>query len=412
MLGKLLKLSFALILLAVVASLYHFNSQEVLITYGPDSSLQTRLAHVLLFTFLAGIIVASLFALFFGFLNKLKMRNLRKEIDRLNEDKKLASDAREAMALNDLESARNILAKIIQRSPEDLAARVLLARTFQREGDTKAALGVLRQARAEQKKNGELLILGAELNSALGNETAAYDNAAMILESQPRNAHALRDLVDRSLRLSRPDDAVEHQEQLVKLLSGEEYTAARDRLTELRVEAVVQRHSGDPERLRTELESLLKQNRKSETALEALASVEEAAGNQELAAKLLKKAFSLNYNPRHLKAVSELWIKAQKPSRAVEDVSQAVISAEKKQDIPAARLVYVRLLLELEMNEAARAEFERLEASEAGWRHQPGYALIKSEILRREGKNEEASSLLAETVSAGESPARNPAVRH
>src|SRR5690606_11124128 len=119
---------------------------------------------------------------------------------------------------------------------DDMEARVLLAETYRREGDLNAALRVLEDARMEQKRNPELLLQAADINEQQLNYTAAYDNTALVLKLSPKNHGVLERLVGYCRRLERYDEAIAHQEQVLKLTSGADYEREQDRLAHLELE--------------------------------------------------------------------------------------------------------------------------------------------------------------------------------
>lgn len=401
MVRKILVIAFLLFIVAAVLYVYYLNSQTVKLAYSSSGSFEHPLGILAIGIFVAGALFASLFAMFFGFKLRWATNRLEKQQRLLKDHRKLLADARGQLALGDFSGAQGALAKIIQRDPDDVIARVLLAETFRRRNDPDAALNVLEQARIEQKKNVELLLLASDVNSELGNHTAAYDNAALILKLKPKNRFSLERLVHSCVALGRLDDAIEYQQQLVKVLSGDEYTQAQDGVAHLQTLAAVKRAGGDKAKLRAEIESVLRNHRDHPHALSLLAELEYEDGNRDSATKLLKKLFQLTGEVIHLECIAALWLRAEEPAKALSSVRSALATVTKRQPHPEGQLFIANLLLHLEMVDEAKVEFSEVERLVD---NVPQLAsavmLFKSKLLKRLGKESEALSLFFDSFEA------------
>lgn len=401
MVRKILIIAFLLSVVFSVLYIYYLNSEVVTLSYSSAGNIKQPIGILVIGVFIVGALFASIIAMFFGIKLRWATKRLEKQQRMLLEHRKSLADARGQLALGDFSGAQNALAKIIQRDPDDVIARVLLAETFRRQNNLEAALNVLEQARIEQKKNAELLLLASDVNAELGNHTAAYDNAALILKLKPRNRFALERLVESCVSLGRLEDAIEYQQQLVKVLSGDEYTQAQENVAQLRTLEAVKRADGDPAELRKEVEGVLRNHRDHPHALSLLAELDQSEGDRESATKLLKKLFQLTKEVIHLECIAAIWLRAEEPAKALSNVRAALSSVTKREAHPEGQLFLANLLLHLEMVDQAKAEFAELEPQlEASNHLAPAAMLFKTKLLKRLGKADEALGIFFDSFEA------------
>ena len=293
MLKKLSLLLFTVVVVTLVSFMFLHNQDSVTVTYAPGKTISGQIALILIYAFALGVLVSTIVAFILGAKLRLRNRKLFRQVKVTQDHMKQIEDARGQLALGDYVGAQEQLSRIIQKDPDNIAARIELAETHQRRGDLAGALHVLDQARIEQKKNVELLLKASEINAALGNHTAEFDNAALILQIKPRSRFALERVIASSVQLGRLDEAIAYQGELARTLSGDEYSAAQVRLAELELRRAVRDGQSDTGSLRKGLETVLRNHRDFPPALNLLAEVELADNNADAAVKLWKKSFAL-----------------------------------------------------------------------------------------------------------------------
>ncbi|MCB0322678.1 MAG: DUF1049 domain-containing protein, partial [Bdellovibrionales bacterium] len=390
--GRIVKLLVLLLIAAAVSYVFYLNPGPVEVTYRPGVSWRLPLALVLIATFFVGVLLTALFAFAIGIKLQFATWRVNRRAQQTKDHHDLIGEARAELALGNFGAARALFQKVIQRDADDLEARVLLAESYRREGEDRAALRILEEARMEQRQNPELLLLASDLNEKLGNPTAAHDNAALVYKVAPRNPMVLARLVHTCGQLGRFDEAVSYQEQLVKLLSGDPYQHAQEHLAGLKLRRALAAPTESAETLRATLNDILKQHRDFVPALAELAAMECDALHFEEATKFWLRAFEASKNPLYLERIASMWIHADEPSRAVATVRNTLHPRGAKAPLSAAgQIFFVNLLLHLEMIDEARKEFERLKAIPlADEELRAAFALVKARILEREGRVDEA----------------------
>ena len=177
--GKTLSVFILLTVIAVAISyIFYFNPQPVVVHYKADGTMEYPLALILISSFAAGgllmLAITCLVAIRLKFIN----RQVVKQKDAMSSHRDLIAQGRGFLALGNTSKARDIFKKIIKKDDKDVVARLMLAKTYERAGEAKEALAVLDKARREKVYNVELLLEASDMNAEMGNNTAAYDNAA------------------------------------------------------------------------------------------------------------------------------------------------------------------------------------------------------------------------------------------
>ncbi len=388
--GKIIKLLIVLLLTAIVSYVFYLNPAPAQVFYKPAGSWSLPMALILITTFFLGVLVTALFAFVIGVRIQLHTWKISKKHKQTIDHHQLIAGARGELALNNFNSARGLFQKIINTDPDDIEARVLLAETYRRDGELKEALRVLEEARVEDKKNVELLLAAAEINEQLGNDTAAFDNAAMVLKLSPKNTFALKRLVSDCERLNRFEEAVTYQEQLLRLIPREEYDEEQKRLAELELRKA--RKLTPKGKLVAALEEILKRHRDFTEAKAALAALQCDALELDSASKLWSKCFAESGDPTYLERIASMWIHADDPSRAVASVRNALLQKGPKSDIDvAAQVFFISLLLRLEIVDEAKSEFEKLRSvSLVDDEVRKAHTVIKARLLQKDGREDEA----------------------
>lgn len=298
---------FIILALIIGAALYVTlsNSEPATLKLGPTLQVQAYAGVIYIGVFALGCIAASLVALFFGFKSYLRERKLRAAERSRQAFFDLFVKARSYMASGELAAARDIWEQILRHDQDNVIARVELSRCLEQNGDLREALRVLDSTRMSSKLNLEVLFRAAELNRKLGNNTAARDNLALVLDASP-NQFALEQARDLSEKMGHIDDALEYQYELEKSGSASDGLAqARVRLT---FESILQQHRSDAT-LREALIPFVRKNPTFVPALDRLAEIEVALGNIDPAAELLVKAAKASGGaPSRWHKVCDLWL--------------------------------------------------------------------------------------------------------
>jgi tetratricopeptide (TPR) repeat protein len=390
--GRVVKIVVLTLLVAgVVSYLYVLNPTSVQLTMMPGKTKELPLALVLIFTFGAGALLISLFVMIIGVKGWLYRRKEARRAELAESHKRLLVSARERAALGDYQSAAALLLKIVLKDPSDMVARIQLAEAYQKNGDLPTALKMLEEARVEQRQNVELLLLASDLNAAMGNQTAAHDNAALVLKLIPKNTFALSRLVASAASLKRYEEAAGYQRMLLKLSPGVDQSAAQSRLADLELKAALKNHTGNAEGLRKEVSDILRRHREFAPALETAAYLEEQDGRTDAATKLLCDAFQSSKNLRYLEKAAIIWLRAENPQKALSIVASALKKKDSECELIEGLLFHASLLLHLEMLDEASRELKKVRPETiTDEKTSAAYEVLHCRLLRREGKLDEA----------------------
>lgn len=395
--GRIIKLLFVLLIIGVVSYVFYLNPTPAEVKFGPNSFWRMPMALILIVTFCVGALTTAVFAFFVGI--KLRLRSWRenRQVEMVKNHVSLITMAREQLALGNLPAARTAFQKVIEKDPSDIPARVLLAKTYQREGKAKEALAVLENARIEQKSNIELLLAASDINSELGNETAAHDNAALVLKLAPKNRFALERLAKSAEKLSRFDEAISYQQQLIKASSSSEHAKREEDLAELKLQAAKAKHQEDHVQLQRTLEEIRHEHKHSPAVIDALAMNARALEDYDSASKLWLKLYQETTNVRCLAEIATTWLKAEEPGKAVAVVRNAISQKGAKTD---AKLFFVSLLIQLTMLGEAKQVFDQIDPAElTNQELRDDYSLLKATLLRHDGQLDQAIAELTALIA-------------
>ena len=305
----------------------------------------------------------------------------------------LIDRARSSLALGNFSEAESLFTKIINKDPNNIGARVALASTLEEMGKQSSALEVLDQARAEDKKNPELLLAAADLNALLGNHTAAYDNASMVLKMMPKNKFALERLAENCLPLEKFDEAAEYLRELIRLSTAEELELNQEKLAE--VEFMAAAKIEDDEEFRAKIKDIVNRHKNFTPALEALADVEADLNNHDKAESALLKAFAIEPEARLLEKIVQIWIKASNPKRAITTLEKVIKDLERNnKDTSPARYALSNAQFELENIEAAETALKPLLENSP----ENEIQVLEAKILARRGNKDLAFKKLVDII--------------
>lgn len=401
---KFLKLLVFILLSAVAAGfLFYLNPTPVTFKYWnkPEDFIERPLAFILLLSFFAGVILTTISA-FWGFAKyKIYIWQLHKSAQEISTANKLLSMAREDLALNNLNTARNTLQKIIDKDPRNIAAHIMLARTYQLENNFTLSLKILDEARSSNERNKELLLFAAELNESLENHTASIDNLVLALEVDPKSQTILRKLISNCQKLNKQEQALEFGKKLVKLADNyEEQQLLLEELAQLELNALKLKFSTTPAQLQTSINDLLKKHRNFAPALFELAIIEKHNFNFEAAISNLTKAFSLSPQIKYLEEICFILLGINQPDRTIALISNLLLNLEKSEGANStpfinAKIFFISLLIYVEHIQKAQTELNNLlksEATDQGIKEQIN--LLQAILEKKQGNEEKANQLL------------------
>lgn len=357
--------SLLITLLVVGAALYIvvLNRQSIDFYTSRGSAYSVTSGVLVLGSFAIGLLTASFFALLIGAKAQLREHRLKRKVRDQEGFYDEMIKARGAQAAGEWGNAIELWESAIRADPTDIIARIELSRCYENSGESRDALRVIDDARAREPNNIEVLYRAAELNSKLGNRTAALDNLVLILYQYP-SKRAASMAASLSEELGRVEDALEYHAQLTSLgYESEDSVTAVDRL---KFRQMVDSYNGDQQRLESELRNFVKR-KEFAPALEKLAEIQVAKGRQEEAADLLLRAAKQSGKAALWHRVSKIWLEAGVPARALAAARSATHGTTGQSRINAETNL-IRLQIAFGMLDEAKASLDSFEktAKEAG----------------------------------------------
>ncbi len=350
------------LLIALTLYITLTNSETATIKLGPDITVTTYAGVIYLGVFFLGCVLTAVVALFFGFKNYLRERKLRSAARSHQLFFELFLRARSFMASEEWGAARALWEQILHQDEENTIARVELATCIEHLGDTREALRVLDTMRASNHMNAAVLFKAVELNRKLGNNTAAKDNLALIVQEAPtkRALELARNIAE---ELGRIDDAMDYQRALEKIgYASEEMVEAKTRLSFEQLIKSVENESA----IRETLTIFVKKHPTYVPALERLAQLEISRSRLEEGAELLVRAAKLSEGDlTKWSTIIDLWLRsapgdfgrrAERALAAARSATQGLHGAKRLD----AEFVVAKTLLAVNRVEDARALLEGL----------------------------------------------------
>ncbi len=313
--------------MAAICYVFYFNPEDVEIIYAKAKSFKAPLALVLISTFFTGALVSLFFSVLNAMKFKIKNKKLIKQQKQTDQHIHLIDKARSSLALGNFEGAEKLFKKIISKDANNISARVGLSKTFLGRQNFEEALQTLEDARAEDKKNPELLLAAADLNARMGKHTAAYDNAALVLKMMPKNKYALQRLAEDCIPLERFDEATTHLRELVRLADSDELEEIQNQLAETEFFAALK--IDDDKEFKSKIKDITSRHKNYTRGILELAEIEEKEKNFDKAEKLYIKAFKIDNDQEHIKSISSMWINNDKPQKAISTLEKLIKEANK-----------------------------------------------------------------------------------
>lgn len=369
MIKRLYRLILVLLILAVALWVVLLNKDSVTLNLGNGQTFASPLGAMIILVFSAGVLCTALVASLFGFKAYLRERGFLALERRRSEFSADCAKARSLTLSGQYTAARRLWESLCRREPSDVQSKLWLARTLDEDGNPFEALKTIDSARSFFPGDCEVLFRAAELNKRLGNKTAAVDNLALALSHQP-SEKAARDARNISVELGRLDDALEYNSQLEKL--GSERKELREFEAKIRflqiqnnplfsdLSAIGAENSSSD--YVSALKELVRDFPESNSALVAIAELEQKSGNFEQASQALIRAAISEQTVTAWRKPIDLWVAQKQPERAL-SVARLAIKEATLSDRPEFEILLAKLYLQLGMYSDARSLLDSLAKS-------------------------------------------------
>lgn len=385
----------AIVALAIILILQNSTGVDVVITDGLKLT-NINLGVVLIGSFILGVGVASLFAVYFSVINFFKIKKVEFEKKQKENFIKTIVQAREAFSEGNWQEAKAIWEGLKRKDTSRVLANIEISKSLEAEGNLKEALKVIDFARQASPNNSEVLFRASELNLALGNKTAALDNLALILSRKSNQKAAL---LARKLSedLNKIEDAIEYNQKAIESGSLSDYQEAKERL-EFKKLIKDFGSDSDVETIKKSLNKFLKKNPKNIDAIITLADLEKNTNNLDKAGELLYRASNINNSAQLWHLAIKLWIDSGNPDKALTTAKNALKSTTGRDRLNA-ELDLIRVYLTLNKLEDAKTHLDgfknlteevEVEVDEEISRN---YLTLRGLCLNRVGEDKEARKI-------------------
>ena len=356
MISKINKFIVAFVIIGLLLYVMLLNRESIVVTIAPGKQITAITGAVLIVVFLLGILAAALVGLFFGIRAYFREKRLKGQEKRREEFYQSILKARGYLQTKEWGRARAEWERLVRKDPSNIIARVELSRSLEGAGEVREALKTLDKARTVDPQNVEVLFRAAELNTKLGNKTAAIDNLALILYNHP-NIKAARLARDLSEDIERIEDALEYHRQLEQL--GAEDKNLKSVTARLSYKKLLSDFPNDHEDHSREIKSFLKKFPNYVPALQDLSKKMADLGKIDEAAELLVKAAKYSGSHSDWFKASRLWINNSMPDRAL---AAARAATKETCGVPriSAEFDLIKLYLSLSMLEEAKTALDGL----------------------------------------------------
>jgi len=388
----------SLILLAVGITLYLIilNPEKQTIFLSSSYSLTTYSGVILLLAFISGVLTATVGTFFLSLKGYLREKALQRKESETEKFIKLLSEARAYSASGESGHAKKLWERFSGSKELEVISLIEQARL---EENPMQALKLIEYARTLHPNNTEVLFEALKANKALGNYTAALDNANLLLIHHP-SKKALLNAKELALYLGKFGDVKEYDLKLQEF--GEKSSLEGLDAAELQQE--IFSLQGEPllKRLKTFLNKYPHNENAQEEYYEALLSM----GRLSDAAQVLSKRAESEKTLLLFRELIDLWVNKKEPKNAIAAAKRARDVVNDDEKIPAT-LELVRLYISYAMLTDAKAELETLSNASGTLPVQIStlVVLFKATIALKEGNTREAISSLENLHSFDEKKA-------
>ncbi len=329
------------------------------------------------------------------------LRGLWRELGLVKKDKRredfiqMLTLARSASAVGNWDDAKTGWEKVLKRDPENILAKLEIARALRKTGKQAESLALIEELRRENNDNPEVLLSAIELNQSMGNKTAALDNALLLLKQQ-NSAKILKIARDLSQELGRYSQAIDFHKKLAQLESDPEYGS---KLANLEFQLLLaEEEKSEPSKLRDRLRSFTASHSESALALMKLAELEIQLGNTEEGAQAYARAGKASECPGFWKKAIQVWLDASNPSKALSAAKTACKSATGKGRLYA-EIYMIRTQVALNMLDDAKSSLDGFQKLAEDQKSQitpelaQQYLALKGLVYARQGLIKESTDI-------------------
>lgn len=395
MIARINKLITLLIIVGLALYLVLYNSQDITLTLAPSWQFSGNAGVIYLSLFVAGIVLTSVFGIFWGLKAYFRERKLINNDNQRKAFYRGMIKARALYAAREWHRATVEWEALAKKDPTDIIAKLEISRCLEHIGGNAEALKLIEAARSTAPKNIEVLFRAAELQRNQGNRTAAIDNLALILEQGPNKRAAIlaRNL---SEELGNYEAALRYQEIL------ESYSGPSEELENVRARIEFKILIAKPNSTKTELLQELRTFSKKKPhfvpALQRLALLEAEIGSTEEAAASYAKAAKQSVSSAYWNEIAKLWLQRGQPEKAL-----AAARTATKETIGEAKLIseldLLRIQIQLQQLDEAQKTISQLETTFAAKSSAKNIDImqqlfiLKGNVLSQLGKYNEAAQI-------------------
>jgi len=206
--------------------LFYLNPEQVEFSLWEGTSLLISPALIAFGAFIIGALFVFLVTLFVDARRAFHLWRSSKSDRREGKIRERYSDALEEMLKGNIQQAKEMLDKILEKRPNHLPAHISLANLYSLEGKYAEAIEVLGKAKALQPENLEVLFDLVKNNVGLKRYPAALEVLDTILERDASNREALRKKRDIHILMGSWDEAYQTQKGVVKHTKEKKYVQA------------------------------------------------------------------------------------------------------------------------------------------------------------------------------------------
>lgn len=299
---------------------------------------ETSIGLAIIVAVIFGILMATLVASYFAFRSYLRERALKSSLKFRTTILSKIHEARGANAAGNYDSARIIWEQIIKKDSANPIARLEVAKNLEQANDLASAISSIDIARRHNPENIELLIYAAELHTKNKNLTAALDHLGLVLKKTRSKKIALQ-AAELAAELGRFDQSTEYLNLFDQFGGHAPEVAAR-----IEYKKLISETADRPDDLYRGLHDLTKRFPQSKDALSHLGTIEADNNRFDAAAQYFIKAAKLSGQLSDWTKAIDVWVKAEKPDRALA-VAKAARAETKGDSRLHAELITLRLQL-------------------------------------------------------------------
>lgn len=395
-----LALIFAVLIGFMIAILYFWglNPDQVTVALTSDWTLTQPIPIVIFGAVLLGLVVGFIFHLISISTHGISHWRVTRRDRRGRE---VISSYREGVARllsGDLKRARTLLQRAMDRDPGRIETYLALASVHEQEGDGAQAISLLNKAKELEPSSMEVLFKLATTYEAEDRQGEAAKTYEEILSIESANRKALRNLRDLKMLQGHWEDALNLQKRIIKAAQGgKRQQEEKEKQLYLRYELTQQTLAGgEAEKVRSELESIVREDAKFAPARVSLGDAYLQLGRRDDAAKVWKEGYQELGKGVFLSRLEDLYMEAEDPSSLLSFYRSQVV--ERSGDLML-RLFFGKLCLRLEMIDEA---MEQLQVVEGSGVEVPQLHQLLAEGYRRRHNVDEAISEYKKALGLGQ----------